>query len=170
MHHWCRNNYNYNSPRHLYLHKGLSDLIVFIILLITKTIVTMMEIDQNHHHNHNFHHHVPNDFHWDNGCFYQKRGDILHVISKDDPHWWQAYRLVIFLIFLITIPITIMMVDDRDGEWTQTLAGLIPSLALQQHRLALQRQKREQVILINWSSWWSSSASSWSWLSSSSAS
>ena len=74
------------------------------------------------------------------------------MISKDDPHWWQAYRLVIFLIFLITIPITIMMVDDRDGEWTQTLAGLIPSLALQQHRLALQRQKREQVILINWSS------------------
>jgi len=52
-----------------------------------------------------------------------QRGDILHVISKDDPHWWQAYR---------------------DGEWTQTLAGLIPSLALQQHRLALQRQKREQ--------------------------
>ena len=34
-----------------------------------------------------------------------QRGDILHVISKDDPHWWQAYR---------------------DGEWTQTLAGLIP--------------------------------------------
>ena len=32
----------------------------------------------------------------------------------------------------------------RDGEWTQTLAGLVPSLALQQHRLALQRQKREQ--------------------------
>jgi len=52
-----------------------------------------------------------------------QRGDILHVISKDDPHWWQAYR---------------------DGEWTQTLAGLIPSLALQQHRLALQKQKRDQ--------------------------
>ena len=31
-----------------------------------------------------------------------QRGDILHVINKDDPHWWQAYR---------------------DGEWTQTLAG-----------------------------------------------
>lgn len=52
-----------------------------------------------------------------------QRGDIIHVISKEDPHWWQAYR---------------------DGEWTQTLAGLVPSLALQQHRLALQRQKREQ--------------------------
>ena len=34
-----------------------------------------------------------------------QRGDILHVISQDDPHWWQAYR---------------------DGEGTQTLAGLIP--------------------------------------------
>ena len=31
-----------------------------------------------------------------------QRGDILHVINRDDPHWWQAYR---------------------DGEWTQTLAG-----------------------------------------------
>ena len=39
--------------------------------------------------------------------------------------------------------------QSRDGEWTQTLAGLIPSLALQQHRLALQRQKKEQVIEIN---------------------
>ena len=37
------------------------------------------------------------------------------------------------------------MIILRDGEWTQTLAGLIPSLALQQHRLGLQRQKREQV-------------------------
>jgi len=31
-----------------------------------------------------------------------QRGDILHVINSEDPHWWQAYR---------------------DGEWTQTLAG-----------------------------------------------
>ena len=31
-----------------------------------------------------------------------------------------------------------------DGEWTQTLPGLIPSLALQQHRLALQKQKQDQ--------------------------
>lgn len=52
-----------------------------------------------------------------------QRGDILHVINREDLNWWQAYR---------------------DGEWTQTLAGLIPSLALQQHRMALQRQKREQ--------------------------
>ena len=34
-----------------------------------------------------------------------QRGDILHVINSEDKHWWQAYR---------------------DGEWTQTLAGLIP--------------------------------------------
>ena len=72
-----------------------------------------------------------------------QRGDILHVINSEDKHWWQAYR---------------------DGEWTQTLAGkcfqmtaaalslrwdtivagLIPSLALQQHRMSLQRQKRDQ--------------------------
>ena len=31
-----------------------------------------------------------------------QRGDILHVINREDQHWWQAYR---------------------DGEWTQTLAG-----------------------------------------------
>ena len=31
-----------------------------------------------------------------------QRGDILHVINREDKHWWQAYR---------------------DGEWTQTLAG-----------------------------------------------
>ena len=31
-----------------------------------------------------------------------QRGDILHVINREDLNWWQAYR---------------------DGEWTQTLAG-----------------------------------------------
>ena len=31
-----------------------------------------------------------------------QRGDILHVINREDQNWWQAYR---------------------DGEWTQTLAG-----------------------------------------------
>ena len=74
------------------------------------------------------------------------------MISKDDPHWWQAYRLVILIIFLIfpiiLITNTMMTMVGRDGEWTQTLAGLIPSLALQQHRLALQRQKREQVLIV----------------------
>ena len=32
-----------------------------------------------------------------------QRGDILHVINREDQNWWQAYR---------------------DGEWTQTLAGM----------------------------------------------
>merc|ERR1712223_562096 len=39
------------------------------------------------------------------GIGFQK-GDILHVINQNDPHWWQA---------------------RRDGEEDQTLAGLIPS-------------------------------------------
>ena len=29
-----------------------------------------------------------------------QRGDILHVINKDDPHWWQAYRSLEYLLFL----------------------------------------------------------------------
>lgn len=39
------------------------------------------------------------------GLSFQK-GDILHVISQDDPNWWQAYR-------------------DGDED-NQPLAGLIP--------------------------------------------
>lgn len=39
------------------------------------------------------------------GLSFQK-GDILHVISQDDPSWWQAYR-------------------DGDED-NQPLAGLIP--------------------------------------------
>lgn len=35
---------------------------------------------------------------------------MLHVISQEDPNWWQAYR---------------------EGEEDQTLAGLIPSKAFQ---------------------------------------
>lgn len=38
------------------------------------------------------------------------KGDVLHVISRDDPNWWQAYR---------------------EGEEDQTLAGLIPSQSFQ---------------------------------------
>lgn len=37
-------------------------------------------------------------------CF--QKGDILHIISQDDPNWWQAYR-------------------DGDEE-NQPLAGLVP--------------------------------------------
>lgn len=46
------------------------------------------------------------------GISFQK-GDILHVICQEDPHWWQAYR---------------------EGEEDQTLAGLIPSKSFQ-HQL-----------------------------------
>lgn len=45
------------------------------------------------------------------GISFQK-GDVLHVISRDDPNWWQAYR---------------------EGEEDQTLAGLIPSQSFQVH-------------------------------------
>lgn len=41
------------------------------------------------------------------------KGDILHIISQDDPDWWQAYR---------------------DDEKDQQLAGLIPSQAFQERR------------------------------------
>ncbi|CAN8031545.1 unnamed protein product [Ixodes persulcatus] len=41
-----------------------------------------------------------------------QKGDVLHVINRDDPNWWQAYR---------------------QGEEDQTLAGLIPSKSFQQH-------------------------------------
>ncbi|XP_055643750.1 uncharacterized protein LOC129779964 isoform X3 [Toxorhynchites rutilus septentrionalis] len=43
------------------------------------------------------------------GISFQK-GDVLHVISRSDDNWWQAYR---------------------EGEEDQTLAGLIPSQSFQ---------------------------------------
>lgn len=46
------------------------------------------------------------------GISFQK-GDVLHVISRDDPNWWQAFR---------------------EGEEDQSLAGLIPSQAFQHQR------------------------------------
>ncbi|XP_062324343.1 MAGUK p55 subfamily member 5b isoform X2 [Osmerus eperlanus] len=52
------------------------------------------------------------------GLSFQK-GDILHVISQDDPSWWQAYR-------------------DGDED-NQPLAGLIPGRSFQQHRETLKR-------------------------------
>lgn len=48
------------------------------------------------------------------GVSFQK-GDVLHVISQEDPNWWQAYR---------------------EGEEDQTLAGLIPSKSFQHQREA----------------------------------
>lgn len=52
------------------------------------------------------------------GLSFQK-GDILHVISQDDPNWWQAYR-------------------DRDDD-NQALAGLVPGKSFQQHRETLRK-------------------------------
>lgn len=46
------------------------------------------------------------------GISFQK-GDVLHVLSREDPNWWQAYR---------------------EGEEDQTLAGLIPSQSFQHQR------------------------------------
>lgn len=43
------------------------------------------------------------------GISFQK-GDVLHIISQEDPNWWQAYR---------------------EGEEDQTLAGLVPSMTFQ---------------------------------------
>ncbi|XP_025074678.1 MAGUK p55 subfamily member 5-A [Pogonomyrmex barbatus] len=51
------------------------------------------------------------------GMSFQK-GDILHVISQEDPNWWQAYR---------------------EGEEDQTLAGLIPSRAFQHQRESMKQ-------------------------------
>ncbi|KAM6992212.1 MAGUK p55 subfamily member 5b isoform 2-T2 [Tautogolabrus adspersus] len=47
------------------------------------------------------------------------KGDILHVISQDDPNWWQAYR-------------------DGDED-NQPLAGLIPGKSFQQQRESLKK-------------------------------
>ncbi|XP_048841569.1 MAGUK p55 subfamily member 5b [Brienomyrus brachyistius] len=52
------------------------------------------------------------------GLSFQK-GDILHIISQDDPCWWQAYR-------------------DGD-EKNQPLAGLVPGRSFQQQREAIKR-------------------------------
>lgn len=49
------------------------------------------------------------------GISFQK-GDVLHVISREDSNWWQAYR---------------------EGEDDQTLAGLIPSQSFQHQREAM---------------------------------
>ena len=45
------------------------------------------------------------------GLSFQK-GDVLRIMSTDDPDWWQAYR-------------------DEDDDTHLTLAGLIPSQEFQ---------------------------------------
>uniref|UniRef100_A0A674HCM2 Protein PALS1 n=1 Tax=Taeniopygia guttata TaxID=59729 RepID=A0A674HCM2_TAEGU len=56
------------------------------------------------------------------GLSFQK-GDILHVISQEDPNWWQAYR-------------------DGDED-NQPLAGLIPGKSFQQQREAMKQTIEE---------------------------
>lgn len=48
------------------------------------------------------------------------RGDILHIVSQDDPYWWQARRE-----------------QDRNMR-----AGLIPSRALQERRIVHERNEQ----------------------------
>ncbi|XP_046411467.1 MAGUK p55 subfamily member 7 isoform X5 [Neodiprion pinetum] len=50
------------------------------------------------------------------------KGDVLHIVSQDDSHWWQARRE-----------------GDRNMR-----AGLIPSRALQERIIVLQRHMKEQ--------------------------
>uniref|UniRef100_A0A671KUD7 Protein PALS1 n=1 Tax=Sinocyclocheilus anshuiensis TaxID=1608454 RepID=A0A671KUD7_9TELE len=54
-------------------------------------------------------------------CF--QKGDILHIISQDDPNWWQAYR-------------------DGDED-NQPLAGLVPGKSFQQQREAMKQTIEE---------------------------
>ncbi|EFX85576.1 hypothetical protein DAPPUDRAFT_313968 [Daphnia pulex] len=46
-----------------------------------------------------------------------RRGDIIHIVSQDDPYWWQA---------------------RHEGD-KQMRAGLIPSRMLQEKRIAYER-------------------------------
>uniref|UniRef100_A0A8D0P8U9 Protein PALS1 n=1 Tax=Sus scrofa TaxID=9823 RepID=A0A8D0P8U9_PIG len=56
------------------------------------------------------------------GLSFQK-GDILHVISQEDPNWWQAYR--------------------EGDEDNQPLAGLVPGKSFQQQREAMKQTIEE---------------------------
>ncbi|XP_023337454.1 MAGUK p55 subfamily member 5 [Eurytemora carolleeae] len=51
------------------------------------------------------------------------KGDILHIINQDDPHWWQAYR---------------------EGE-ENALAGLIPSPSFHSQRVQMKQTIAEEV-------------------------
>ncbi|KAF5286758.1 hypothetical protein FQA39_LY04181 [Lamprigera yunnana] len=56
------------------------------------------------------------------GISFQK-GDVLHIISQEDPNWWQAYR---------------------EGEEDQTLAGLVPSQSFQHQRESMRLAASER--------------------------
>ncbi|GJQ83147.1 hypothetical protein Trydic_g15383 [Trypoxylus dichotomus] len=58
------------------------------------------------------------------GISFQK-GDVLHIISQEDPNWWQAYR---------------------EGEEDQTLAGLVPSQSFQHQRESMRLAAEERMM------------------------
>ncbi|XP_022904823.1 protein PALS1 isoform X2 [Onthophagus taurus] len=58
------------------------------------------------------------------GMSFQK-GDVLHIISQEDPNWWQAYR---------------------EGEEDQTLAGLVPSQSFQHQRESMRLAAEERMM------------------------
>ncbi|KAK9746006.1 PDZ domain [Popillia japonica] len=58
------------------------------------------------------------------GISFQK-GDVLHIISQEDPNWWQAYR---------------------EGEDDQTLAGLVPSQSFQHQRESMRLAAEERMM------------------------
>ncbi|KAJ8682105.1 hypothetical protein QAD02_017897 [Eretmocerus hayati] len=51
-----------------------------------------------------------------------EKGDVLHIVCQDDPNWWQARK-------------------EADKNMR---AGLIPSRALQEHRILTERRQREK--------------------------
>ncbi|XP_065158298.1 protein PALS1 isoform X3 [Atheta coriaria] len=53
-----------------------------------------------------------------------RKGDVLHIISQEDPNWWQAYR---------------------EGEEDQTLAGLVPSQSFQHQRESMRLAAEERM-------------------------
>ncbi|KAG5876450.1 hypothetical protein JTB14_031135 [Gonioctena quinquepunctata] len=57
------------------------------------------------------------------GIGFQK-GDVLHIISQEDPNWWQGYR---------------------DGEEDHTLAGLVPSQTFQHQRESMRLAAEERM-------------------------
>ena len=80
---------------------GLRPILLFRTIKIS---TARSNFDFQYHYRAHFSYHPDDDLYipcHELGISFQ-RGDILHVINREDQHWWQAYR---------------------DGEWTQTLAG-----------------------------------------------
>ena len=77
---------------------------IYIIMHFCYNILIFFLLQFQYHYRAHFSYHPDDDLYipcHELGISFQ-RGDILHVINREDQHWCQAYR---------------------DGEWTQTLAG-----------------------------------------------